>query len=274
MTELEMLSKGHWYFINSDAKTLGPSPHDLWFESGMAFTGGDMVPYGQQLAVLRPGDALLLWANGLGVVAVGRVQAPWDGKAYRQHRICYRPPCDDDEYRVRVDWLIDLRRNPVVQKDFGYNPRQSMQRIGEDRKAKTVELVRRAAADAAATAPRAAAVEPGEEDDPTYVEGAVRVHISTRYERDQEARNACIEHYGASCVVCAFDFGKVYGELGEGFIHVHHLLPISAVGGSHEVDPVVDLRPVCPNCHAMLHKRTQPLTIEELQDALQRSGVQ
>jgi len=33
----------------------------------------------------------------------------------------------------------------------------------------------------------------------------------------------------------------------------------------YEVDPINDLRPVCPNCHAMLHRKKPPLTIEELE---------
>ena len=35
-----------------------------------------------------------------------------------------------------------------------------------------------------------------------------------------------------------------------------------------EVDPVKDLRPVCPNCHAMLHKQTPALNIEKLKEEL------
>jgi 5-methylcytosine-specific restriction protein A len=77
-------------------------------------------------------------------------------------------------------------------------------------------------------------------------------------ERNLEARRRCIEHYGARCVVCGLDFGKVYGEVAEGLIHVHHLKPISEVGESYVIDPVEDLRPVCPNCHAVIHLRREP----------------
>jgi hypothetical protein len=85
-----------------------------------------------------------------------------------------------------------------------------------------------------------------------------------RYERDSSNRSACIKIYGALCVVCGFDFGKKYGEIGAGFIHVHHLTPLFEAGRRHKVNPKKDLRPVCPNCHEMLHKRTPPFTIEEL----------
>ena len=61
-----------------------------------------------------------------------------------------------------------------------------------------------------------------------------------------------------------FNFGKVFGELGEGFIHIHHLRPLSEIGEEYKVNPVEDLRPVCPNCHAMIHRRSPPLSIEEV----------
>jgi len=65
-------------------------------------------------------------------------------------------------------------------------------------------------------------------------------------------------------VVCEFNFEAAYGEIGSGFIHVHHLTKLSDIRQGYEVNPVDDLRPVCPNCHAMLHKRNPPYTIDEL----------
>lgn len=96
-------------------------------------------------------------------------------------------------------------------------------------------------------------------------EGSVEQVLVDRYERSPEARRECVEHWGTACVVCAFDFRTKYGLLGDGFIHVHHLIPMSERKEEYEVDPVADLRPVCPNCHAMLHRRGNPvLTIEAL----------
>lgn len=100
-------------------------------------------------------------------------------------------------------------------------------------------------------------------------EGAVQRVSVNRYERDPEARAKAIQHYGLKCQVCSFDFRAVYGALGEGFIHVHHIFPISQVGKSYVVDPIKDLRPVCPNCHAMLHKRLPPYTIDELRGIME-----
>lgn len=97
-----------------------------------------------------------------------------------------------------------------------------------------------------------------------YVEGATMTVSVNAYERNPLARQACIAHWGCACSVCEFDFGIQFGSLGSNFIHVHHVLPLAEIRQEYQVDPVADLRPVCPNCHAMLHKRHPVLSIEEL----------
>lgn len=70
------------------------------------------------------------------------------------------------------------------------------------------------------------------------------------------------------CQVCEIDFLDQYGEIGR-ILHVHHIVPIASIGQSYEVDPAKDLVPVCPNCHAMLHKgRPEPYTVEGLKSKL------
>jgi hypothetical protein len=100
------------------------------------------------------------------------------------------------------------------------------------------------------------------------VEGATRKVTVNAYERNREARTACIRHWGTSCVVCGFSFGARYGDMGKDFIHVHHLVPLAKLGKEYQVDPVADLRPVCPNCHAMLHRTDPPCSIEDLKGRL------
>lgn len=110
---------------------------------------------------------------------------------------------------------------------------------------------------------------PSENEEAVHWEGnKVNIRVD-RYERDPKARAACIRIFGVSCAVCNLNFAREYGEIGEGFIHVHHLNPLSSIGKKRRVDPKNDLRPVCPNCHEMLHTRKpEPLTIEELKEAL------
>ncbi len=101
-------------------------------------------------------------------------------------------------------------------------------------------------------------------DSTSYREGATKQITVNAYERNTQARTKCIDHHGLNCVVCTFNFADRFGALGDGYIHVHHLKPISTLGEEYELDPVKDLRPVCPNCHAMLHRTNPPKSIDEL----------
>lgn len=97
-----------------------------------------------------------------------------------------------------------------------------------------------------------------------YAEGKVRTVTSKTYDRSPHARQACIEYYGYNCAVCSFNFKSAYGELGSTYIEVHHLRQVADVGEEYLINPVKDLRPVCANCHRMLHQRRPALSIEEL----------
>lgn len=105
-------------------------------------------------------------------------------------------------------------------------------------------------------------------DQREFYEGGKKATSGFVYERDANARSECIRHNGTVCVVCGFDFFKVYGELGLGFIHVHHVRDV-AVQGQTTINPKKDLVPVCPNCHAMLHKRSKPArSVEDLKQII------
>lgn len=110
---------------------------------------------------------------------------------------------------------------------------------------------------------------PGElSENNTYREGSKRQIIVNAYERDPKARKKCIEHHGTSCVICGFSFLAVFGHEAEDFIHVHHLKPLAEIGIEYEVDPVNDLRPVCPNCHAVIHLGGRTRSLEEVKSML------
>lgn len=99
-------------------------------------------------------------------------------------------------------------------------------------------------------------------------EGARKTVTVNIYERDPTARKRCLDRWGCSCTVCGFAFEERYGDLGKGFIHVHHLKPLGEIGSAYILNPEADLRPVCPNCHAMLHRQRPALSIEELRSRL------
>ena len=104
-----------------------------------------------------------------------------------------------------------------------------------------------------------------------YKEGTTRTISVNLYERSSSARKACIEHYGWNCSVCGFNFQDRYGVIGKEFIHVHHLISLAKIDDGYEVNPITDLRPVCPNCHAMIHSETPPISLEDLRSILNTS---
>lgn len=89
-----------------------------------------------------------------------------------------------------------------------------------------------------------------------------------KYERSSVARGKAIQYHGCTCYVCGINFENVYGEVGKGFIHIHHKVPLHTIDSEYCVDYENDLIPVCPNCHAMLHRKENGkyLTIEQLKN--------
>ena len=115
---------------------------------------------------------------------------------------------------------------------------------------------------------------PEEVDTPEhYFEGVSKTVTINTYERNQDARVKCIKYHGYNCAVCSFDFEKFYGTIGENYIHVHHIVPLSEIKKEYKLDPVNDLIPVCPNCHAIIHKTRPALTVEQLKEHLADKGM-
>ena len=117
----------------------------------------------------------------------------------------------------------------------------------------------------------------GLETEPSFVhdseplpEGTKTTIEVNKYERSPVNRMRCILFYGANCWVCDLDFASTYGEIGSGFIEVHHRVPVSELGDNYLVDPVKDLIPLCSNCHSMVHRRVPPFQPDELREILGR----
>lgn len=102
-------------------------------------------------------------------------------------------------------------------------------------------------------------------------EGKIQNYYGKRYERVPENRKRAIEIHGLTCSICGFDFEKVYGLRGRGFIEVHHVNPLSSFENEQNVNPATDLLPVCSNCHRMIHRiRENVLSIEDMKQILRK----
>lgn len=103
-------------------------------------------------------------------------------------------------------------------------------------------------------------------------EGLKKQVTVNKYERSSIARARCVEHHGYVCMVCGFDFKEFYGDVGDEYIHVHHITPLHTINQSYRINHETDLIPVCPNCHAMLHRKIggSVLSIDELRNRLNK----
>lgn len=102
-----------------------------------------------------------------------------------------------------------------------------------------------------------------------YIEGAISSINVNAYERNSQARDECLKHYKYKCMICDFDFEKKYGDIGREYIHVHHVIPISKIKKEYLINPITDLIPICANCHAMIHRKKEALTIDELKKIIE-----
>jgi 5-methylcytosine-specific restriction enzyme A len=233
---------------------------------------------------LAPGSRVFLLRQGVeprGIVGAGFTTSPvYDGPHYDAARAAAG---DTAHYTmVEFDSLVDVATDPPLARDALDAPplgkfRWDVQGSGVEIDPDTASALENAWAKHLGSVGSARFMHREQAlarslgdfiDAPTYLEGAKQKVTVDRRERDPAARTACIAHHGCSCVVCGFNFRDKYGALGDGFIHVHHLDPLGQAAAERAVDPVNDLVPVCPNCHAMLHRREPLLTIAELRGIL------
>jgi 5-methylcytosine-specific restriction enzyme A len=107
-------------------------------------------------------------------------------------------------------------------------------------------------------------------------EGGVIVRLHKRYERDPKLvaakRKEALSKGDFRCEVCKFDYRANYGELGAGYIEVHHVNALHQLKKKGKTK-LSDLALLCANCHRMAHRKRIPLSLEELAKAKGRASV-
>lgn len=250
-----------WIYGNPDKTNLGfPMPGDLTkYLKGEIFSQeGGRYRYTQG----KNADVIVLSRDGL---AFGHLEVKEKVKPNDADRAAYP--------RVRFVYVVrssHLYKHPVPLGSMSITVRQYGHRLTES---EFQELLEKAEG---VQEYRNIPPIPEEIQSPTkYFEGAITTITVNSYERNSDARQACLQHHGYSCAVCGFSMEDLYGELGKTVIHVHHLRELSKIGMEYEVDPIHDLRPVCPNCHSILHTESPAMPIETLQKLLsERKPVQ
>ncbi|GJM29232.1 MAG: hypothetical protein DHS20C17_18670 [Cyclobacteriaceae bacterium] len=112
-------------------------------------------------------------------------------------------------------------------------------------------------------------------EDEEVQEGEVIYKLHRYRERNsrinKKKKDLTLTRYGSlECEVCGFDFFKIYGERGKGYIECHHRVPLSNLdpGTKTTLD---DLALVCANCHRILHRKTDDMSIDTLKSTLTKS---
>ena len=176
--------------------------------------------------------------------------------SYRfDHRHLVDPDGNPWSHQVLVDWQRDFEPLSIL---LGAEPTTVLRLSGDRLRRLEDALIDRIPFSEDYTLPEEI------QETTAFHEGSRRQVSVNVYERNPRARRQCIAHYGTKCAVCGISLVDIYGDVGEGTIHVHHLEPLSEVANEYEVDPIKDLRPVCPNCHVIIHKRIPPYSIEEV----------
>lgn len=97
------------------------------------------------------------------------------------------------------------------------------------------------------------------------VEGRPAMRYVTTYERNPKLRRQALAIHGYRCLGCDLEMSERYGPYAKGLIHVHHVQPVSTYEAPKTIDPSVDLVPLCPNCHAVIHRhKVRTLSVAEV----------
>ncbi|MCQ2001353.1 HNH endonuclease [Arthrobacter zhaoxinii] len=89
----------------------------------------------------------------------------------------------------------------------------------------------------------------------TLAAAALGLQQVNNYEHDAEARRLCLAFHGICCAACGLVPAQRYGPGTDALLQVHHLVPGTDLPVDYVLDPVSDLVPLCPTCHAVAHTR-------------------
>ena len=256
-----------YYFYNTDARSLIGPPWPrfrILIDRGFAAVGGDRRRFGEQLDQLKHDDVLLMYEDKVGVVAVGRVLERWDGKSHT--KLWYYTPDEMGdltggayEYRINVEWFLDLSDNPVTLKvlrqrfgSAGFTPRGTVKKIIKYR----AEIERMIEELRPSLLPTREAI-----DLPAPV--PERVETTTYRILRDTAKALCVKDlHQYECQICGHTI-----ELPDGtrYAEAHHIRPLGAPHNGPDV--IGNILCVCPNHHAELDYGVSPITLSALRSS-------
>lgn len=104
------------------------------------------------------------------------------------------------------------------------------------------------------------------------IEGEQKRIYTTVYERNPKLRAQAVAYHGTTCFACEVNLSVVYGAVAAGYIHIHHRRPLHLTGET-QVDPKVDLVPLCPTCHAIVHLGARLRSVNDVRGFLGKPPI-
>ena len=121
-----------------------------------------------------------------------------------------------------------------------------------------------------------AGTETGEDEEFSADEGRLLYRRHRARERDRQLVKRKLASVlkatgGLRCEVCGLDAAVKYGDIAEGVVDVHHVVPLHLAGEG--TTRLRDLAVVCPTCHRVLHRHRPIVTPAELSETVRaRAG--
>lgn len=242
------------FFVNTDAVSYaGESKHDDWIGRNVVLTGGD-VKYRHDLARVPADARVLVYVNKVGVVAVGQVLTE-DVQVVLPPDTIY--DSDQPEYHRPVNWLLDLRENPISSAELvailGWNPRAAVQEVRKGKEALRRRLVILEATPTtnAETYTRVASElrRYSTVERPTGVAQPSRaLSQSTQFSRDPRVRAWTLVRAQGHCELCGQP-APFKDKDQEPYLESHHITMLADDGA----DTPENTAALCANCHRELH---------------------
>ena len=242
------------FFVNTDAVSFeGVSRHDEWLSRGVVVTGGE-TRYRDALSRVPERALVLVYVNGLGIVAVG--------EAVSAEVLDVRPPetispSESLEFHKRVAWLHDLRANPIGRNELidllGQGPLQAVQEVssGKDALLRRLRLLPAIhTTDSQAYARLSSTLRSyGQVDRPAGTASPRRTESKiTQIYRDPKVRAWTLQRAQGCCELCSLPAPFV-DEYQEPYLESHHITTLAAGGP----DSPENTSALCANCHRELH---------------------
>lgn len=199
-----------------------------------------------QVAYEMKADDVIYVKQGPKIVGKGLVQGPYRFDAEFRLIDPYNVPW---AHQIPVEWVADF---PTIEVKLGAEPSTVKELLPDELEQLQTEV------DAVAESNELREATEGE----SY---RAEANFRTRNRALIQAKKANSDY---RCEVCGLSFEKIYGPIGREYIVAHHLDPIASGPSTTTLD---DIALVCANCHAMVHKESPPISIQDLRNLLRQT---